>query len=140
MTIAEIIALLEAGETGREIEFETRIYCALHPDQRVLMDPGDVRTKRPAEYGRLADFPLGGWADWDALARAFGVPAYLRSLDAALTLVLEGLEWELSTLYGIARAAVGLNCQEGPFHGEALDESAPRALCIAALKAREAQR
>jgi len=64
-------------------------------------------------------------------------PNYTGSIDAALTLVPEGCEIELTNMYGVARAAVGLNYKDGPFYGDCETGGLPIALCIAALKARE---
>lgn len=40
---------------------------------------------------------------------SFAAPHYTSSIDAALTLVERGDEWQLSTIYNIARAEVGIN-------------------------------
>ncbi len=67
-------------------------------------------------------------ASWD-------LPRYSRSLDAALTLVPEGLCWEVQTGPKIGGAAcVGTNC--GPMDG--VGANGALALCIAALRARQA--
>lgn len=139
-----LIARLEKAETGREIE--VRIYVALHPDQRTLFDAGDLRTRRPATYGRLADFGLDGWTDWEALAMTFGAPQYTASLDAALTLVPEGWTWQVSgpDLSERAFAYVREYQPDQPrpmrpdAEGSARVPSPALALCIAALKARQA--
>lgn len=57
-------------------------------------------------------------------------------LSAAEMLVPEGSEWELTTLYGVARAAVDLNGDEGPSYGSNECGSPALALCAAALRAR----
>lgn len=63
---------------------------------------------------------------------------YTASIDAALTLVPDGMEYSISTLYGLADAEVGLNCsaEDGPWRSRRLDADVPLALCAAALKAR----
>lgn len=70
-------------------------------------------------------------------SQAAPVPKFTASIDAALTLVPEGVEWELTTIYGEARAEVGLNNTNGMHEtGRRKDGNIPIALCIAALKAR----
>jgi hypothetical protein len=68
----------------------------------------------------------------------FRPSAFTASIDAALTLVPEGAEKELSDLYGVAVAKVGLNFHDGPEVGEHKGGSLAIALCIAALRARSA--
>ena len=86
---APLTALLERVEAAEEgsRELDARIWQVMSPDQKVLFDGGDVRTRRPAEYGRLADFPLEGFGDWDGIAGHIGAPNLTASIDAALALV-----------------------------------------------------
>jgi hypothetical protein len=68
---------------------------------------------------------------------------YTTSLDAALALaerVLPGQEYEITTLYGVARVSLNLNhgCDGGPFYGENVCCCVPLALCAAVLKATSA--
>ena len=58
------------------------------------------------------------------------------SIDAAMTLVPEGMEKDFTDLYGVARVSVGINANPGPFYGTHEGGSLAIALCIAALKAR----
>lgn len=64
------------------------------------------------------------------------VQHYTTSLDAALTLVPEGMEISLTDLYGIPMAEVGLNVPEGSHTARLEHGTLPLALCIAALRAR----
>ena len=63
---------------------------------------------------------------------------YTTSIDAAVMLVPEGAEWDLTTLYGVARVAVGLNMDEGPHYASHEGGRLPMAICAAALRARAA--
>lgn len=66
-------------------------------------------------------------------------PAYTASIDAVRSLIEPGDEWELTTLYGVARATVGLNRDHRtswPGYGEHKGGDPVRALLSAALKAR----
>lgn len=77
----------------------------------------------------------GGWEGVNA------PPSFTTSLDAALALaerLLPGQEYEITTLYGVARVGLNLNHGEdgGPFYGENVCGSVPLAVCAAAVKAR----
>ncbi len=61
---------------------------------------------------------------------------YTESIDAAMTLVPEGMEKDFTDLYGVARVSVGINAEPGPFYGTHEGGSLAIALCIAALRAR----
>jgi hypothetical protein len=62
------------------------------------------------------------------------VPRYTGSIDGAVTLIPEGVEWDVSTIYNIARATIGLNtdCQG---HGENKSCLPAPAITAAALRA-----
>ncbi len=67
------------------------------------------------------------------------VPRYTASMDAVRSLIDPNDEWELTTLYGVARATVGLNRDHQtswPGYGEHKGGDPVRALLSAALKAR----
>lgn len=86
-------------------------------------------------------------AIWNALEFAHDgeptkCPHYTTSLDAALALaelVLPGQEYEISTLYGVARVTLNLNHGDdgGPYYGSHECGSVPLALCAAILRAKE---
>ena len=64
---------------------------------------------------------------------------YTTSLDAAVMLCPEGIEWNLTNLYGIAMADVGLNFSDGNWQtGRHKGGHVALALCAAALRARAA--
>lgn len=67
-------------------------------------------------------------------------PRYTTSLDAAVTLIEDGIEWSVSNLYHVARAEVGMNFNNGPHYGEHKGALMAMALCAAALRARAAIR
>ncbi|WP_283419199.1 hypothetical protein [Sphingopyxis sp. Geo48] len=72
-------------------------------------------------------------------AQAVAVPPFTASLDAVRTLIDPADEWELSTIYNIARAQVGLNRDHQgawPGCGEHKGGDPVLALLSAALKAR----
>lgn len=98
------------------------------------------RLEKATGPNRNIDAAIAIWALETGMGinHANGHPKpYTASIDAALTLVPEGAEIELTNLHAIARAAVGLNC-DMPEFGEHAGGSLALALCIAALKARAA--
>lgn len=133
MSLDELIARLEAASEGSR-ELDALIHAAV-VNPPVMVDGGSWKGDVPAAYEPMS-VVIGRLPGKD-LAELTGCPRYTTSLDAAMGLVPEGMEYEISTLYNIARAAVGLNVNDGPWRGEsALPENMPLALCIAALKAR----
>ena len=88
----------------------------------------------------MADvFKVGGGLEFMILpdGRRTGIPPYTTSLDAAVTLLAEGCEWELTNLYGIAVASVGLNRANGNWQsGAHKGGHLALALCAASLRAR----
>ena len=68
-------------------------------------------------------------------ARIKQFPRYTSSLDAAVTLIEDGVEWSVSNLYHVARAEVGMNFNTGPHYGEHKGAVMALALCAAALRA-----
>lgn len=80
------------------------------------------------------------WIDSDTFDRAMHWAACGAFVDAALTLVPEGMEFEITTLYGPARVAMGLNVNHaGPWYSERLDGNIALALVTAAIRARAEQ-
>lgn len=66
------------------------------------------------------------------------VPWFTSSIEAALSLIESGVEYSISTLYGIAHCEVGLNLSEQTNAQECRrpDGNVALALCTAALKTR----
>ena len=87
----------------------------------------------------------GGFREWivDGRREPYNYiipsPHYTTGLDAALTLVIKDWEYEISTLYGIARVRLPLNASVEPSEGERKDGNVPLAACLAALRARLAE-
>ena len=67
------------------------------------------------------------------------IPPLTASIDAALTLLPLGYEYDLTNIYGVARVSVGLNCEPGPFYGANECGSVPLALLAAILRARQTE-
>lgn len=84
--MTDLIATLE-GMTWPSREVDARIHYALFPNTEVLLDPGDMCTKRPARRGPLSEMPIDGWADYDAICHHIGADRYTASLDAITALV-----------------------------------------------------
>ena len=65
---------------------------------------------------------------------------YTTIIDAALKLLGEGWEYEITTLYGVAHVELPLNANDiDPQIGRRVDGDVPLALCEAIMKARGAQ-
>jgi hypothetical protein len=87
-----------------------------------------------------------GWGDpaivpnWSGTATCLGVPNYTASIDAAMTLVPEGMTWFVSTDFVPVSAGVynGADDDDGlpAFTGDA--KTPALALCAAALRAKAA--
>lgn len=139
MTLSELIAALEAAD-GPSRGLDAEIFCELTgrivhaalPVGYTMVDYGDVRRNELAAKAPYISNKRGP------------APRYTSSIDAAVTLVPEGEEWAvICSRHKVGRegfltnvAWVGL---------EQIDTAEPQgatpalALCIAALKAREAE-
>lgn len=118
--VTDLIARLESAAEGSR-ELDRDVAEAVGWERKALAMDSD-------DYWRTGDM---SWTREDHEHP----PQFTTSLDAALTLVPEGSEWEISTLYAIARSAVGLNDGAGPWHGEHTGCLPALALCAAALGA-----
>lgn len=67
----------------------------------------------------------------------YEAPPYSTSIDSALTLLPEGLEFEFTNLYGVAAVGMGLNT-ESPCYARREDGNITLALLAAILRARQA--
>lgn len=133
--LQEVLGRVE-GVEGPDRELDAALWLAMTPGatRRIIRvkhahsdAEWDIHETRDATGGRLVS-----------------VPAYTASLDAALGLVervLPGAEYELTTIYGVARATLPLNCSDTvyPETGERKDGNMPLAICAALLKALIAQ-
>jgi len=73
----------------------------------------------------------------DATDRLIIVPSFTTSIDAALTLLPKGMEFELTNLYGVAAVGMGLNTGS-PCYARREDGNITLALLSAILRARQA--
>ncbi len=74
----------------------------------------------------------------DVTDRLIIVPSFTASLDAVLTLLPEGLEFEFTNLYGVAAVGMGLNT-ESPCYARREDGNLTLALLAAILRARQTE-
>lgn len=84
--LGELAARVE-GLMGPSSEIDCLVWQFVEPDKVVLFDGGDVRTKREPVYGRLADYPLENWGDWEGIARHIGAPRFTADPAVALRLI-----------------------------------------------------
>jgi len=106
---------------------QTRLAQADKPTRELLEEVweaihGECETHRDVEF-------------WLPFAAMLDAEAWTSAVEM---LVPEASEWELTTMYGIARATVDLNHgpDSGPSYGENACGSPALALAIACLKAR----
>jgi len=125
--LSSLIERIEAATGGdRELDAEIWLTCT----------PGATRDKWSYVHkatGRECTVD----ETRDATDRLIIVPSYTTSIDAALTLLPEGLEFEFTNLYGGAAVGMGLNT-ESPCYARREDGSIPLALLAAILRARQA--
>jgi len=124
-----LAARCEAEGPSRELD------CYIHA---ALIVKGAVRVVDPPIFieRRYYALPDGSTADWIGYDLLNISARYTTSLDAAVTLIVDGVEWSVSNLYHVARAEVGLNLNGGPNYGEHKGALMALALCAAALRAR----
>ncbi len=139
-SLSDLIARLEKA-TGPDRETDLAIHLAVYSDSEIarLMSHRrgfDNRDGMAWEIGAgsvLYQNNSNGqcWSNG-----GYPLPAFTSSIDAAMSLVPDGMEKDFTDLYGTARVAVGINANPGPFYGEHKGGSLAIALCIAALRAR----
>lgn len=137
--LSDLIERLEKAE-GPSRELDIYVHAAIHD--------GYVEHSGPPENvyviwrcGSDRDVPtvFGPQHVRDRVCNERETPRYTKSIDDALQLVPEGMEFEITNIYGPARCTMGLNVNDdaGPWYAERLDGNLTLALCIAALKARQ---
>lgn len=124
-------ALIEKLEkaTGPDRELDLQIHLPI----------GFTRTLNADELARVREHMEPRWDDelCTMSKPIFDIPHYTASIDAALTLLDAGVEYEISTLYGQAHVSVGLNLGEGgPESVTRKDGNVPLAICQASLALR----
>lgn len=129
--------------TGPDRELDAEIEAALHggrASHTFTDDDAASRLRRSYSAGTVfdhADPMTNGGNVLNSMVRR--VPDVTGSIDAAMALVPEGLEMELTNLYGVARAVVGLNLNQGPFFGSNECGNIASAVAAAALRAHAAR-
>ncbi|AVA13838.1 hypothetical protein [Sphingopyxis sp. MG] len=136
--LSSLIERIEKSEgADREIDLAIAVALDMRPDW-LAKSGGELWIDRSGAY------PVLRWADASA-GRSRGNPGvddpvkFTASMDAVRSLIDPNDEWELTTLYGVARATVGLNRDHQtswPGYGEHQGGDPVRALLSAALKAR----
>lgn len=126
----DLAARIEAAQEGcRELDAEVYNACP---------EPGRVAVRLPMSQweGRFVD----GWRTKKRDGEdkyPEKLKRYSTNIHDALTMLLEGSEYEISTLYGVARVGVDLNT-DSPCYGEHKGGDVALAMCAAGLRAREA--
>lgn len=142
-----LLAKVEAA-TGPDREIDCLIWKIAEPERTIMFDAGKAFGRGPkhsATYGKLSDFPLKNWDDWEAVARHIEAPTLTASIDAALALlermlpengkVEQLIGWGVSKLSG---NELQFDCFLYIDHGpetRAEGNTAPLAILAALLKA-----
>lgn len=130
-------ALIEKLEkaTGPDRELDAAIAVAIFVTKSTEDDL--IYAKERARDGSDATHPGHYFIKSRSGASARTASAYTASIDAALTSLEAGLEYEISTLYGLAHVSVGLNLSEGgPESVTRKDGNVPLAICQASIARR----
>jgi hypothetical protein len=124
MTDPTLIADLEAA-TGPSRELDARIHRAVTPELADTLTGGETGS------------PGTGWLVGGDHAQPTEAPPYMASLDAAVSLVPEGMDWRTGfDNEGPGRRGSAFVRPPGQTTGWAFGATPALALCIAALKAR----
>jgi hypothetical protein len=121
---------------GADREIDARVHHALFPDQRIMFDSGAIRPPTPPIFGRLRDFPMDGWEDWDAIANTMSAKDYTDSLDAVIALaerVLPG--WKRAIYRDGPSKASALMFRRGEYFSTEHHATEALALLVAILAA-----
>lgn len=129
--MADLLVLADRVEklTGPDCDLEAEIWLAC--------TPGATRNKWSYVHkatGRECTVD----ETRDVTDRLIIVPSFTASLDAVLTLLPEGLEFEFTNLYGVAAVGMGLNT-ESPCYARREDGNLTLALLAAILRARQSE-
>ena len=134
--LMELASRVEASE-GADRELDAEVFLAAYPKI-------DIGWGRPLLLKKVWPTINGGrpvfWYETKSgCSGGIDDRPYTASLDAVRTLIDPADEWELTTLYNIARAVVGLNRDhqtQWPGHGEHAGANPVLALLASALRAR----
>lgn len=105
--LLELAARVEAA-TGADRELDARIWCAVSPAPESYTADSWMRgDPRPAGCD-VVGVTLSGWLDkWPdeaaKMADSYGVPKFTTSVDAAISLVPEGLELAIYTNWALTK-------------------------------------
>lgn len=133
--LSALIARLEAAEAGSR-EMDGEIALAFGYPRDVWGDAFDrpLAVDGPAFHNDAAT--------WSGEGKSWSAPTFTASLDAALALAERVLgtdqEYEITTLYNIARVTLNMNHgdESGPFYGSNDCCVVPLAICAATLRAK----
>lgn len=138
--LSALIARLEAAEAGsRELDAKIALLC-LPEFSGWIEHPANNGN----QYGELAPSreAFDEWLIRDGDPCLIAAPLHTISLDAALALAERVLgtdqEYEITTLYNIARVTLNMNHgdESGPFYGSNDCCVVPLAICAATLRAK----
>lgn len=132
--LAELIKRLEKA-TGPDRSIDCLITAALF-DPKIMTNPGNHKGEG-VEHKPLSAVIAGGFPVSADLASIAGSPTYTASIDAAMTLVPGESYWDLRKVSGAHDATI-YPYDGVPAQATSFTDLPALALCIAALKARQA--
>jgi hypothetical protein len=131
--MSDLLKLAERCEaaTGPDRELDGAIVVAIDGDRQTILynEPGPFPQK--AVRGPIRDLMLTG----DDLASYINAPTYTASLDAATTLVPEGMSWGVGPRDGTGKAWAWVGSHDDMYLAKKPATPA-LALCAASLRAR----
>ena len=91
----DLIARIESAD-GPDRELDALAHLVKFPDTKVMTDNGGYRSERPVQYTPARDlYPIWNGSGSD-FADIISAPRYTASIDAALTLVPEGMAFTVA--------------------------------------------
>lgn len=130
--MADLTSLIERIEAATEgsRELDGLIECEVRRWQAYKAGLNDAQRSHWKPVGTKGEV-----IDEQGFTR-YHPPTYSFSIDAALTLLPEGLEFEFTNLYGVAAVGMGINT-ESPCYARREDGNITLALLAAVLRARQ---
>ena len=130
-TLTSLIERVEAATEGsRELDILIGAAIDLRVDGGHLSFRNSFEICGMEQMLRVAESHQNIWRE--------ALPRYSTSIDAALTLLPDGFEFEFTNLYGVAAVSMGINT-ESPCYARREDGNITLALLAAILRARQTE-
>lgn len=143
ISLTSLIERIEAATEGSR-ELDLVIHLGLFPDGEIagwMKYPRGLDGREGYSWGICGASVIFEKRTADGRCPHNGgvpLPAHSTSIDAALTLLPDGLEFEFTNLYGVAAVGMGINT-ESPCYARREDGNITLALLAAILRARQTE-